>query len=123
MIVATIVGRLTADPELRFLPSGSAMAKMCIVHTDRKKDEATGQWVDDGEPLFLNAVAWRANAEGAANTLSKGDLVTAIGKLKARSWEKDGVKRTGIEMTVDYISKDVKAGKSSVSAPGDVTSW
>lgn len=97
----TIVGNLTADPEMRFLSNGSAVASFTIAATPRKKQG--DEWVD-GETLFLRCSAWRKLAENAVEHLSKGQRVIARGRLSQRSWEaQDGGKRTVVELTVDEI--------------------
>ena len=77
--IATMTGRLTAVPQLRFIPSGDAVASFTVAYTKRKFDKATNTWSDDGEALFMNVTAWKQLAEGAAEHLDKGDLVTVPG--------------------------------------------
>ncbi|QXO14321.1 ssDNA binding protein [Mycobacterium phage Chaser] len=101
----TIFGNLTADPELRFLDSGVAVAQFSVASTPRVKKG--DEWVD-GETVFLRASAWRELGEGAAETLRKGDSVVVIGKLKARSYEKDDVKRTVFEIDAEFVGKSVR---------------
>jgi len=113
MAYVTISGRLTADPQLRFIPSGDAVASFSVAYSKRKFDKATNTWGDDGEPLFLNCTAWRQLGEGAADTLKKGDAVIVYGTLRQRSWEKDGQRQTRIELVADEIGLSVKARKSA----------
>ncbi len=96
----TMVGNLTDDPEVRFLPNGTAMAKFRIASTPRTLDRESGQW-KDGEPLFLSCTAWRDLAEHIAESLTKGTRVIVIGRLKLSRWEdKDtGEKRSGTAWT------------------------
>jgi single-strand DNA-binding protein len=103
-----IQGNLTADPELRFLDSGIAVGQFSVASTPRVKKG--GEWVD-GETVFLRASAWRELAEGAANTLRKGDPVVVIGKLRQRSYEKDGEKKTVFEIEADFVGKSVRERK------------
>lgn len=106
----SIAGRLTADPQLRFIKSGDAVVSFTVAQNDRKYDKATGQWVD-GEPLFMKVEAWRLIAEGAADQLHKGDAVVVIGVLKPDNWEKDGQKRQGFKIVADEIGASVRARK------------
>ncbi|ADL71044.1 ssDNA binding protein [Mycobacterium phage Halena] len=104
------VGNLTADPELRFLPSGVAVAQFSVASTPRVKKG--DEWVD-GETVFLRCTVWRELAEGAAETLRKGDQVVVLGKLKQRSFEtKEGEKRTVFEVDGEFVGKSVRARKS-----------
>ena len=100
----TMEGRLTADPELRFLDSGLAVCSFTIVNQDRRKNDATGEWEDSGDPLFIRVSVWRQQAENAAESLSKGDLVVCIGKLQNRKWEdKEGNKKFATEVVGDNL--------------------
>lgn len=104
----TIIGNLTADPELRFVPSGVAVANFSVAHTPRYMDSVTNEW-KDGEALFLRCNAWRDLAENIANTFVRGDRVIVTGKLKQRSWEtKEGEKRNTFELDVDDIGASVR---------------
>ena len=104
----TIIGNLTADPELRFVPSGAAVANFSVAHTPRYMDSVTNEW-KDGEALFLRCNAWRDLAENIANTFVRGDRVIVTGKLKQRSWEtKEGEKRNTFELDVDDIGASVR---------------
>jgi single-strand DNA-binding protein len=101
----TMEGRLTADPELRFLDSGLAVCSFTIVNQDRRKNDATGEWEDSGDPLFIRVSVWRQQAENAAESLSKGDLVVCMGKLQNRKWEdKEGNTRYSLEMQADTVA-------------------
>lgn len=125
--IATISGRLTADPQLRFIPSGDAVASFTVAYSKRKLDKVTNTWSDDGEPLFLNVTAWKNLGEGAADKLEKGDLVTVTGKLQQRSWEKDGQKQSRIELIADEIGLSVRARnsvrKETVQEPAQEVAW
>lgn len=124
----TIVGNLTADPELRFTPSGAAVAKFTVASTPRFYDKASGEW-KDGDTLFLSCNVWRQAAENAAESLTKGTRVLVNGRLKQRSYEtKEGEKRTVYEIEVDdfgpsltrasaQITKNAPSGNAGSSAP------
>lgn len=99
----TVVGNLTDDPELRFTPSGAAVANFTIASTPRTFNKDTQQW-DDGETLFLRCSVWKKKAENVAESLQRGYRVIAQGRLKQRSYEtREGEKRTVVEMEVDEI--------------------
>jgi single-strand DNA-binding protein len=123
--VITIIGNLTSDPELRFTPSGAAVADFTIASTPRTLDRQTQEW-KDGEALFLRCSCWRQMAENVAGSLSRGSRVMAQGRLKQRSFEtKEGEKRTVVELEVDEIGPSLRYATASVtkvarsgSAPG-----
>lgn len=110
----TIIGNLTADPEVRFLNSGAAVASFTIASTPRVYDKTSGEY-RDGEPLFLRCSLWRDPAENAAQSLTRGTRVIATGKLKSRSYEKDGDKRTVIELEVDEIGPSLRYATAVVT--------
>jgi single-strand DNA-binding protein len=111
----TVVGNLTSDPELRFTPSGSAVANITIASTPRTFDRHSNEW-KDGETLFLRASVWREAAENVAETLTKGTRVVAQGRLKSRSYEtKEGEKRTVMELEVDEIGPSLRYASAKVS--------
>ena len=112
--IITVVGNLTADPELRFSPSGAAVANFTIASTPRTFDRQANEW-KDGETLFLRASIWRDAAEQVAESLVKGTRVIAQGRLKARSYEKDGQKRTSYELDVDEIGPSLKYATAKVT--------
>lgn len=115
MTTITIVGNLTADPELRFIPSGAAVANFTIASTPRVYDKAAGEY-KDGEALFLRCSLWRDAAENVAESLSRGMRVIATGKLKSRSYDgKDGEKRTVMEMDVDEIGPSLRYATAVVT--------
>jgi single-strand DNA-binding protein len=113
--VITVVGNLTADPELRFTPSGAAVASFTIASTPRTFDRNTNEW-KDGEALFLRCSIWRQAAENAAESLQRGMRVVAQGRLKQRSFEtREGEKRTVVEMDVDEIGPSLRYATAKVN--------
>ena len=111
----TVIGNLTNDVELRFTPSGSAVANFTIASTPRTFDRNSNQW-KDGETLFLRASVWKEAAENTAESLAKGMRVIASGRLKSRSYEtKEGEKRTVIEFEVDEIGPSLKSATAKVN--------
>jgi single-strand DNA-binding protein len=105
----TLIGQLAADPELRFLANGDAVASVTVAHSRRKFDKDKGEWVDSGEPLFLRGTVWRKHAENVTASLSKGDRVVVVGMLKQRSWENDaGEKRYAVEMDIEEIGPGLR---------------
>jgi single-strand DNA-binding protein len=114
-VVVTIIGNLTADPELRFTPSGAAVANFRVASTPRVLDRATNEW-KDGEPFFIACNVWRQHAENVAETLTKGMRVIVTGRLKQRSYEtREGEKRTVIEMEVDEVGPSLKYATAKVN--------
>jgi len=112
--VITVVGNLTDDPELRFTPSGAAVAKFRIASTPRFLDKASGEW-KDGDPLFLACNIWRQAAENVAESLQRGSRVIVTGRLRQRSYEtKEGEKRTVYELEVDEIGPSLKYATAKV---------
>ena len=112
--IITVVGNLTAPPELRFTPNGAAVANFSIASTPRVFDRQSNEW-KDGETLFLRASIWREAAENVAETLTKGMRVIAQGRLKQRSYEKDGEKRTSYELDVDEVGPSLKYATAKVT--------
>jgi single-strand DNA-binding protein len=111
----TVIGNLTNDPELRFTPSGSAVANFTIASTPRTFDRQSNEW-KDGETLFLRAAVWREAAENVAESLTKGMRVIVSGRLKSRSYEtKEGEKRTVIELEVDEIGPSLRYANAKVN--------
>jgi single-strand DNA-binding protein len=98
----TVIGNLTADPELRFTASGHAVASFTVASTPRTFDRETNAW-KDGETLFLKCSVWRQYAENVAESLTKGTRVIVSGRLKQRSYEKEGEKRTVYELDVEDV--------------------
>ncbi|MGO4297127.1 single-stranded DNA-binding protein [Glutamicibacter sp. MCAF14] len=113
--VITVIGNLTADPELRFTPSGSAVANFTIASTPRTFDRQANEW-KDGEALFLRASLWREAAENVAETLTKGTRVIAQGRLRSRAYDtKEGERRTVMELEVDEIGPSLKYASAKVT--------
>jgi len=113
--IITVVGNLTADPELRYTQGGLAVANFTIASTPRSFDRASNDW-KDGEALFLRASCWREFAEHVAGSLTKGSRVIAQGRLKQRSYEtKEGEKRTSIELEVDEIGPSLRYATAQVT--------
>jgi single-strand DNA-binding protein len=113
--VITLVGNLVDDPELRFTPSGAAVAKFRVASTPRFLDRQTNEW-KDGESLFLTCNVWRQAAENAAETLQRGMRVIVQGRLKQRSYEtKEGEKRTVYEVEVDEVGPSLRNATAKVS--------
>ena len=112
--VITVVGNLTDDPELRFTPSGAAVAKFRIASTPRTMDRQSGEW-KDGEPLFLACNIWRDAAEHVAESLQRGSRVIVQGRLRQRSYEtREGEKRTVYELEVDEIGPSLRYATAKV---------
>ena len=112
--IITVVGNLTADPELRYTQNGVAVANFTIASTPRTFDRASGEW-KDGEALFMRASVWREFAEHVASSLTKGARVVATGRLRQRSYEtKEGEKRTSIELEVDEIGPSLRYATAQV---------
>src|SRR4051794_27342906 len=110
----TVIGNLTDDPELRFTPSGAAVAKFRIASTPRILDRQTNEW-KDGEPLFLACNIWRQAAENVAESLQRGARVIVSGRLRQRSYEtREGEKRTVMELEVDEIGPSLKYATAKV---------
>jgi single-strand DNA-binding protein len=109
----TVVGNLTADPELRFTASGHAVASFTVASTPRSFDRNSNEW-KDGETLFLKCSVWRQYAENVAESLTKGARVIVVGRLKQRSYEKDGQTRTVYELDVDDIGPALRTAKAKI---------
>ncbi len=113
--VITVVGNLTADPELRFTPSGAAVANFTVASTPRTFDKNSNEW-KDGEALFLRCSVWRQAAENVAESLSRGSAVIVQGRLKQRSYEtKEGEKRTVYELDVEEVGPSLKFATAKVT--------
>ncbi|WMX46071.1 single-stranded DNA-binding protein [Streptomyces roseicoloratus] len=113
--VITVVGNLVEDPELRFTPSGAAVAKFRIASTPRTFDRQTNEW-KDGESLFLTCSVWRQAAENVAESLQKGMRVVVQGRLKQRSYEdREGVKRTVYELDVEEVGPSLRNATAKVT--------
>ena len=113
--VITVVGNLVDDPELRFTPSGAAVANFRIASTPRTLDRQTNEW-KDGDALFLSCSVWRQAAENVAESLQKGMRVVVQGRLKQRQYEtREGEKRTVIELDVDEVGPSLKYATAKVA--------
>jgi single-strand DNA-binding protein len=114
--IITVVGNLTSDPELRFTPSGAAVANFTIASTPRSFDKQSGEW-KDGEALFMRCNIWRQAAENVAETLTRGARVIASGRLKQRSYEDktSGEKRTVVELEVEEVGPSLKYATAKVN--------
>ncbi len=113
--VITLIGNLTGDPELRFTPSGAAVANFTVASTPRTFDRQTNEW-KDGETLFMRCAIWRDAAENVAESLQRGTRVVVTGRLKSRSYEtKEGEKRTVVEMDVDEVGPSLRYATAKVN--------
>ncbi len=113
--VITLVGNLTADPELRFTPSGAAVANFTVASTPRTFDRQSNEW-RDGEAMFINCAVWRQAAENVAESLQKGMRVVVQGRLKSRSYEtREGERRTVFEIDVDEIGPSLRYATAKVT--------
>jgi len=111
----TIIGNLTADPELRFTPSGAAVCNFTVASTPRTFDKQSNEW-KDGETLFMRCAVWREAAENVAESLVRGTRVLVSGRLKSRTYEtKEGEKRTVVEMDVDEVGPSLKYASAKVT--------
>ena len=111
----TVIGNLTADPELRFTPSGAAVANFTVASTPRTFDRQTNEW-RDGEAMFLNCSVWRQAAENAAESLTKGMRVIVNGRLRARSYDdREGNRRTVFEIQVDEVGPSLRYATARVT--------
>jgi single-strand DNA-binding protein len=113
--VITIIGNLTADPELRFTPSGAAVADFTVASTPRTFDRNANEW-KDGETLFMRCSVWREQAENVAESLRKGMRVIVSGRLTQRSYEtREGERRTVVEMQADEVGVSLRRAKAQVT--------
>lgn len=111
----TLVGNLTADPELRFTPAGAPVANFTVASTPRTFDRQTSEW-KDGDAMFLNCAVWRQAAENVAESLTKGMRVVVQGRLRSRSYEtREGEKRTVFEVDVDEVGPSLKYASAKVT--------
>jgi len=114
-VTVTVVGNLTDDPELRFTPSGAAVANFTVASTPRFLDKNTNEW-KDGDALFLRCSIWRQAAEYVAESLQRGTRVIVQGRLRQRSYEtKEGEKRTVVELEVDEIGPSLRYATAKVT--------
>ncbi|WP_136191995.1 single-stranded DNA-binding protein [Actinomyces procaprae] len=113
--VITLIGNLTSDPELRFSPSGAAVASFTIASTPRSFNRQSGQW-ENGETLFMRSSCWRELAENVAESLTKGTRVIATGRLRQRSYTtREGQDRTVMELQVDEIGPSLRYATAQVA--------
>jgi len=113
--VITVIGNLTADPELRFTPSGAAVATITVASTPRKYNAQTSQW-EDGDALFMRCNIWRQAAENVAESLTRGARVVVSGRLRQRSFEtKEGEKRIVVELEVEEVGPSLKYATAKVN--------
>lgn len=116
--VITVVGNLTADPELRFTQSGTAVANFSVANTPRTFDRASGGY-KDGQTLFMRCVVWQDAAENVAESLHKGMRVIAYGRLKQRNFEtREGEKRSAVELEIDAVGPDLRWQVATVTKAG-----
>jgi single-strand DNA-binding protein len=114
-VTVTVVGNLTNDPELRFTPSGAAVASFTVASTPRFLDKQTNEW-KDGDALFLRCSVWRQAAENIAESLTRGARVIVTGRLRQRSYEtKEGEKRTVVELEVDEVGPSLRYATAKVT--------
>ena len=120
--IVTVVGNLTADPELRFTPSGAAVASFTVASTPRTFDKATSEW-KAGDTLFMRCSVWREAAENVAESLTKGTRVIVQGRLVQRSFEtREGEKRTVVEMQADEVGPSLRSATAKVVRKSSGTS-
>jgi single-strand DNA-binding protein len=113
--IITVIGNITGDPELRFTPSGAAVANFTVASTPRQFDRQSNEW-KDGETLFMRCSVWRDAAENVAESLARGTRVIVSGRLKSRSYEtKEGEKRTVVEMEVDEVGPSLRYATAKVN--------
>lgn len=112
----TVIGRLTQDPELRFTPSGAAVANVSIASNARRFDKNSNEWKDEPATFWRGSV-WRDAAENVAESLQKGAAVIATGVVKSREYEKDGQKRTALELDIEAIGPDLRWATAKVEKP------
>ena len=111
----TLIGNLTADPELRFTPSGAAVANFTVASTPRAFDRQSNEW-KDGETLFMRCSVWRDAAENVAESLQRGSRVIVTGRLKSRSYDtKEGEKRTVMELEVDELGPSLRYATTKIN--------
>lgn len=106
-------GNATSDAELRFTPSGAAVANVTVAVTPREK-QPDGSW-GDGEPAFYRVAAWRSLAENVAESIHRGDRVTVVGTLKPREYEHNGEKRVSLDVTADSVALDLRFATASAT--------
>ncbi|MGA5501739.1 single-stranded DNA-binding protein [Streptomyces umbrinus] len=110
----TLVGNVVADPELRFTPSGAAVANFRIASTPRTFDRTTNEW-KDGDTLFLSVSVWRQQAENVAESISRGDRVIVVGRLGQRQYEKDGERKSSYEIQAEDVAPSLRNATAAVA--------
>lgn len=121
--IITLVGNLTADPELRYTPSGAAVANFTVASTPRTYDRESGEW-RDGDAMFINCSVWRQVAENVADSLQKGMRVIVQGRLKSRSYDdREGNRRTVFEVDVDELGPCLRYATAQVSRNPSGGNW
>ena len=121
--IITLVGNLTSDPDLRFTPSGAAVANFTVASTPRTFDRQTQEW-KDGEAMFISCAAWRNLAENVAESLTKGSRVIVTGRLRSRSYEgREGERRTVFEIEVDEIGPSLRYATAKLTRTSTSGSW
>lgn len=114
----TVIGTLTADPEIRFTQSGHAVANFTVASNDRRKNTQTGEW-EDGDATFLRCSIWRQAAECLADSVHRGDRVIVTGRLRQRQYEtREGEKRTVFELDADEVGPSLRWAIATVTKPG-----
>lgn len=113
----TVVGTLTGDPEIKMLPNGSAVTTVNIACNERRYNKDTKQY-EDGDTTFLRGTVWRQYGENVADSLVKGDRVVVVGRLRQRSWEKDGQRRSTFELDIEEIGPSLRFATATVSRSG-----
>ncbi|MCG7524918.1 single-stranded DNA-binding protein [Streptomyces sp. OfavH-34-F] len=113
----TVVGNVVADPELRFTPSGAAVANFRLASTPRTFDRQSNEW-KDGDPLFLSVSVWRQQAENVAESIRRGDRVIVVGRLGQRQYEKDGERRSSYEVQAEDVGPALKNATAQVTKNG-----
>lgn len=108
----TIVGNVTRDPELRFTPTGQANARLGVAVNRRWQDKATGEWQE--ATSFFDVVCWRELAENVGQSLKKGTRVVVTGRLEQRTWEKEGEKRSAVEIVADEVAPSLRWATATV---------
>ncbi|RTE49794.1 single-stranded DNA-binding protein [Actinobaculum sp. 352] len=112
--IITVVGNLTADPELRYVASGTPVASFTVASTPRTLNRQTNQW-EDGEAMFIRCSVWREYGENVAESLTKGMRVIVTGRLTVRSYEYNGQQRTSLEMQVDEVGPALRYARAQVT--------
>ncbi|MEU5343023.1 single-stranded DNA-binding protein [Streptomyces sp. NPDC020766] len=110
----TLVGNVVADPELRFTPSGAAVANFRIASTPRTFDRTTNEW-KDGDTLFLSVSVWRQQAENVAESIKRGDRVIVVGRLGQRQYEKDGERKSSYEIQAEDVAPSLRNATAAVT--------